>query len=236
MTDHPPSRAFSNGESVFTTMRVENGRAFFLDAHKERLQQSVAWLWPTLTASFTSGWDETLNAIPERNGVWRVGLSASETLYFHTLWQEGISENAPHHLETAESPKRDENRPAFLKLPDYEARQKKSLSGLYVFEGRVCEMLYHNVIFLKGKAFHTPSAGPQVLSGVGRAHLKHWALASGWQWEERDILVSELLGFDAALAINAVRGVSRIASIDGHEYPAHPVEEKLRQEFFVHAL
>ena len=82
MTDHSPSRAFSDGESVFTTMRVVNGHAYFLAGHKERLQQSVAWLWPSQTSRFVTGWEETLSTLPEGSGVWRVALSVRPDLQF----------------------------------------------------------------------------------------------------------------------------------------------------------
>jgi branched-subunit amino acid aminotransferase/4-amino-4-deoxychorismate lyase len=234
MVTHSPTRTFSNGESVFTTMRVEDGHAFFLTAHRQRLQQSVEWLWPQWRGMFETGWDEAMATLPTGHGVWRVALSGNGSLKFHTLWHEGVSAYTPTELVCAESPSREVSRPAFLKLPDYEARQKVSLAGLYVFNGLVCEMLYHNVVFLKDQTFHTPTRGPQVLAGIGRARFGDWAKSSGWKWVERAISRSELPSFEAAFAVNAVRGVASIASIDGHGYRAHPVEEMLRREFFIH--
>jgi branched-subunit amino acid aminotransferase/4-amino-4-deoxychorismate lyase len=236
MSNHSVNRSFSDGESVFTTMRVENGRGYFVQAHRERLQQSVAWLWPQWMLAFQTGWDEIMATLPLGVGAWRVALSGDGSLRFHTLWQDGIPPTQAFDLQCAESPSRDESRPAFLKLPDYEARQKVSTAGLYVSAGSVCEMLYHNVVFLKDQTFHTPLCGPQVLAGVGRMRFKQWAQCSGWGWVERTISQSELRSFEASFAVNAVRGVTRIASIDGHSYRAHPVEEKLLQEFFVHGL
>ncbi len=229
------SRALLYGESVFTTLRVEQGRACFRGAHEERLRRSAEWLWP--------GANFTFPAVPQGSGVWRIMLSADgergewrapekPNLRLEATWSEGLPATPTLTLG------RPAAWPAFLKTPDYLERlvaaRHLEAHPLFHVGGHLTELLHHNVFFLIDGVLVTPPEGPDVLAGIGRLRTLTLASAHGWRAEIRPVAVNELARVQAAFAVNAVRGVCPVERIDGRATPSHPWMATLAQEFFSH--
>jgi branched-subunit amino acid aminotransferase/4-amino-4-deoxychorismate lyase len=234
------SRALLYGESVFTTLRVDGGKALFLAAHQERLRRSAEWLWP--------GANWVFPPTPPGSGVWRIQLAArgergqwrapiAPTLAVETSWYEGLLPATILSLQTVALPGRSANWPAFSKTPDYLERviaaRGLTVDPLFLVAGHVTELLHHNVFFVFNDTLVTPPEGPNVLAGIGRARVLALAQHHAWPVEIRPVALGELAGLQGAFAVNAVRGICPVERIDGHGAPAHPWRDTLTQEFFL---
>lgn len=237
----PRSSAFLFGESVFTTLRVEDGKAFFADAHRERLLKSCEWLWPESTFAAL----HLLNEVkyPVSTGVWRLTLhqqgprEGARELLLDSWFSQGIPAPKTLHLRTCDTMTRAPNWPSFVKTSDYLARMVAArdlppqTDPLFCVNGEMSECLYANIVFQQGNTLITPPAGPNVLAGIGVARIRNMARVNGFNWQQRVISVDEIGQFESAYAVNAVRGLIPVESIDEHYYPSHPIPWTVR-EFF----
>jgi branched-subunit amino acid aminotransferase/4-amino-4-deoxychorismate lyase len=69
------------------------------------------------------------------------------------------------------------------------------------------------------------------LRGIG---LQRLAQLKNFSCLERPIHSSEIAHWNMAIAVNAVRGVMLVESIDGKPYSAHAILAELSEEFFRH--
>lgn len=234
------TRAFLYGESVFTTIRVENGRCFFEDWHRERLLKSAEWLWPN-TAQQAQNLIDNLKPPGER-GVWRLTLTAQVKnrdskeeieLILDDWWSEEIPNTQKLNLVSVKSPARPESWPSFLKSGDYLSRMVASRHlnsdevALFHVNESVCELLHANVFFICDKKIITPPLTPNTLEGLGRRRIMQM-----FKVEEKDVLVSELDSMTAAFGVNALRGVMPVEIIDGKKLEVHPIISELQRDFF----
>lgn len=241
------SRAFLYGESIYTTLRVENGRAFLAKAHLQRLQQGAAWLWPGHEGEVLPLWQNT--QVPNGTGVWRLTLHLIQSGRSHEArstakmeldsWFEpglALPENLSAHLVKA--PPRLLDWPPFVKggdtLPRLIAARGVPVSDVVLFHeaGRVCEFLHANIFLSDSSNVVTPPIGHQVLAGVGRERLLQLLHAKKIPVIERPIHLSELANYSACWAVNAVRGPLPVGRIDLHSFPGHPILLEVTQEFF----
>lgn len=81
--------------------------------------------------------------------------------------------------------------------------------------GRVCEGVFTNLFWVRGKVVFTPHENTGLLPGVGRAHLLHRLRADGVPVEEVEAGVEELARADAVATVGSVRGVTPVARILG---------------------
>lgn len=237
------SRAFLYGESVFTTLRVEQGTAFFAQAHRERLQRSAEWLWPGSSSKVFDLLAQAFSAVPSGEGVWRLTFhqegprNGATVLSLDSWWGPGLNAAKPLQLQTCSIVTRSSNWPSFVKTSDYLARTiaardlPHQSEALFCVDGEIAELMFANIVFLKNQTLVTPSSGPNVLDGIGLARTKNLARVNGLDWQQRKILTSELTSFTSAYAVNAVRGLIPVESIDGHQFTTHPIAWNLR-EFF----
>lgn len=233
------TRAFLYGESVFTTMRVEGGRCFFEDWHRERLLKSAEWLWPN-TAQQAQKLIENLKS-PGQRGVWRLTLTAQVKtreskeeveLLMDDWWSEDIPKAQSLNLLSVKSPARPESWPSFLKSGDYLSRMvasrhlKSDEVALFHVNDNVCELLHANVFFIRNQKIITPPLSPNTLEGLGRRRIMQM-----FKVEEQNIQVSELASVTAAFGVNALRGVMPVERIDGKKLEGHPIITELQREF-----
>ncbi|MBY0518769.1 MAG: aminotransferase class IV [Bacteriovoracaceae bacterium] len=246
-TPQTRSRAFLYGESVFTTMRVEKGHVYFQEAHKKRLFQSAEWLWPGTLSQAEHLWG--MQEPPGENGIWRVTLSAQQLqrgvrlltepkLEIDGWWTPGLPGEEKWQAKTLKISSRDSEWPSFLKSGDYlsrlvAARKLKEYEvPLFCVNEKICEFMHANVFCWDGKALHTPLAGANVLAGVGRARLMEISQKLKMPIIEREIDVSELPHFSSILAVNAVRGVASMSTIDDRAVLGHASFNDLNKIFF----
>lgn len=245
------SRAFLYGESAFTTLRVHEGKPSFLEAHKDRLLRSSEWLWPGTNLQVTKLVSDVLSRIPKGEGVWRLTLhqegergvwrpNSTSQISLTESWSQGLKPADPLNLKTVEAQSRSKNWPSFLKSSDYLSRivAARGLSHefeplFYTTEG-IAELMFANIVFWNGKTFITPPAGPNVLSGIGLSHLRVLLNKMGFHLTEQNIFNNQLSQFQSAFAVNAVKGLIKVESIDGNPLQAHPSEQELVRSFFDH--
>lgn len=241
------TRAFLYGESVFTTMRVENGRIFFADAHQRRLLESAEWLWPGTASQAQLLWGSLTP--PGETGTWRITLTAQASgrqlrlveppeLLLDDWWTPELPVPQAWQARTVRAAARPSEWPAFLKTGDYLARlvaaRKVAVHEIPLFhvKEKVCEFLHANVFFWDGRGFHTPEAGPDVLAGLGRARFVEMLRSAKVPLSEREIRLEEIAAFKSTLAVNAVRGLISVDRIDDREGLRHPLLETWQRTFF----
>lgn len=241
------TRAFLYGESVFTTMRVENGRIFFADAHQKRLLESAEWLWPGTASQAERLWNSLTP--PGETGTWRITLTAQATsrqlrlvepaeLLLDDWWTPELPAPQTWQARTVRAAARPGEWPAFLKTGDYLARLVAARKipaeeiPLFHVKEKICEFLHANVFFWDGCGFHTPHVGPDVLAGLGRARFVDMLKAAKIPLSERDISLEEVTNFKSTLAVNAVRGLVSVDMIDGREGLRHPLLDNWQRTFF----
>ncbi len=242
------SRAFLFGESVFTTLRVEKGRVYFAEAHQRRLFKSAEFLWPGTLSQAERLWKSLTP--PGDNGVWRITLSCQQVgrdlrlaktpeLMLDEVWTPELPVPQSWRVRSVASPARASDWPTFLKSGDYLSRlvAARHLPAdeipLFHVAGKVCEYLHANVfLFLKGEIV-TPALNPNVLDGVGRQRFIEMLKQNHLRFSEREVSVEELSQATALCAVNAVRGISQVSSIDSRSLQGHAIFEKLAQDFFI---
>lgn len=95
-------------------------------------------------------------------------------------------------------------------------REHPSDEGLlFDADGRVCEGVFTNLFWVRGKVVFTPHESTGLLPGVGRAHLLHRLRADGIPVEEVEAGFEELAHADAIATVGSVRGVTPVARILG---------------------
>lgn len=234
------TRAFLYGESVFTTIRVEDGRPLFEKWHFERLLKSAEWLWPN-TAQQAQKLLENLKP-PGLRGVWRLTLTAQVKtrdsqeemeLILDDWWNEVIPEVKDLNLVNVRSPARPESWPSFLKSGDYLSRMvasrhlKPDEVPLFHVNEKICELLHANIFFIRDQKIITPPLSNNTLEGLGRRRVMQL-----FNVEESELSVRELADITAAFGVNALRGIMPIDKIDGKKLERHPIMSDLQREFF----
>jgi len=243
----PRSRAFLFGESVFTTLRVENGGVYFANRHLQRLKESAEWLWPGTVGQIDELWSNLKP--PGKNGVWRLTLFAMQIdrkmrveeiphLEIDSSWSEGLPMSASFVAKTVKAPARAKDWPAFLKSGDYLARLvaarhlAKTEIPLYLVNDEVCEFLHSNLFVWKDNQLLTPPTGPDVLAGLGRERLMEAATQLGVACVEKVLSVNDLKAAQSVWAVNAVRGIVEVEAIDAKIVAGHALKESLQRKFF----
>jgi branched-subunit amino acid aminotransferase/4-amino-4-deoxychorismate lyase len=244
------TRAFLYGESVFTSVRVEAGEASFYPQHRERLLKSAEWLWPNTTQQAKRLLDSL--TVPSGSGVWRLTFTAQAQarsalpearpeLILDEWWSEEISVLAPMQVRLVECAPRLASWPAFLKAGEYLSRLVAARGllpqeiPLFFVGSEICEFLHANVFVFDGKIWFTPPAGPNVLDGIGRARLLDMLTSMGEKVVQAPLTVAQLSQFPHMIAVNAVRGVIPVATIDSRPVLGHPILAEIQNNFFLYA-
>ncbi len=225
---------------MFTTIRVEEGRAHFEKWHWERLLKSAEWLWPN-TAQQAQKLIENLKP-PGPTGVWRLTLTAQVKnrdsqdeieLILDDWWNEVIPEGKDLNLINVMSPARPESWPSFLKSGDYLSRMvaarhlKSDEVPLFHVHEKICELLHANIFFIRDQKIITPPLSNNTLEGLGRRRVMQL-----FNVEEIELSVRELADITASFGVNALRGIMPVDKIDGKKLERHPIIRDLQREFF----
>ncbi|MFP5490739.1 MAG: aminotransferase class IV [Bacteriovoracia bacterium] len=243
----PRSRAFLFGESVFTTLRVENGVVYFAERHLQRLKESAEWLWPGTVGQIDELWSNLKP--PGKNGVWRLTLFAMQIdrkmrveeiphLEIDSSWSEGLPQAGSFLAKTVKAPARAKDWPPFLKSGDYLSRLvaarhlAKNEIPLYLVNDEVCEFLHANLFLWIDNQLYTPPTGPDVLAGLGRERLMEVATQLGIPCVEKVLLLNDIKAAQSVWAINAVRGIVEVEAIDAKKVEGHALKDSLQRNFF----
>lgn len=204
-------------------------------------------MWPGSLGAAGRLWEDALQTCPRADGVWRLTFFKQATrgqwkspegeLQLDTWWNPGLPEALPPvALTTVDVGPRHASWPSFAKSSDYQSRMfaARGLRGepLFCVNDQVCELMFANIVFVHEDCFVTPLDGPDVLAGIGVERLAALVKKQGHAWQRRTVSKKELHKFTSAFAVNAVRGLIPVASIDGKTSSAHASYHQLAQEFF----
>ena len=243
------NRAFLYGESVFTTMRVSEGQAFDQEAHLERLEKGVEFVFGPFEEGdawrehFRQRFHSELSRISAPKVVrltiyrtqtisgLRQGMMAASDLNFSM--STSPMPTAHSHLSLVSCPaiSRPDWWPSYLKAGDYLPTilsQRKYLRPNYddlLFlsdKGQTLESSVANIFVVRHNKLFTAPVGPQVLDGVMRKKVidLHSPLFTSVTLEGSTL--HQLECADAVFGSNSVRGVFLIDRIDDHAYSYSP--------------
>jgi branched-subunit amino acid aminotransferase/4-amino-4-deoxychorismate lyase len=246
------NRAFMYGESVFTTMRLVNGKVRDWELHFDRLKKSAEYVygpfkegdsWHTFlrdrleTRLDTEEGDKIIRLSlyrEQERGLHVHGLISVLDLRLHvdaTPYDSERWEGKRFSLRTVNAPSRPVWWPSFLKCGSYLETiltQKKFMSPedddiLYMsHDDTVLETSIANVFICRHNKLFTAPLGPHVLDGVMRRRVLEVAPEMFASVQETETHVKELLKADGVFGTNSVRGLFLIERIDDHEIQNTP--------------
>jgi 4-amino-4-deoxychorismate lyase len=240
------NRAFMYGESVFTTLRLLDGRPQDWEDHLERLRKGTEFLygpfieteWPL---DFRNRLEEVLAPIAgdkvvrltiyrdQVRGLLRTGLISLHDLRVHVSsspLDPSRFENKALKLRTCPATKRPYWWPSFLKAGNYldtilcQKLYLKPQDDDLLFlssEDTVLESSVANIFVVKQDKLFTAPLGPNVLDGVMRKKVISLALEYFSDFEESETSMEQLLRSDAVFGSNSIRGLFLVDRIDDYE-------------------
>src|SRR5947209_2791304 len=206
-------------------MRVREGRIPFLDRHLARLQGSLRALGLAAPAQEIAalvrpfaGTDEAVLRVEVRDGRATVTVRELPALEPPAV----ITASEPHQPYPHKTTSRD----AFVDAAAEAEVAEADDALLLTHEGWVAEGTAWTLFWWDGDALRTPALELGILPGIGRGRLLE--LARGAEGRHgRSALEGKSL-----LLVNAVRGVVRIASVDGQAGPGDPRTGRLAERFW----
>lgn len=240
------NRAFMYGESVFTTLRMVDGRLIDWNYHFERLRKGVEFVY----GPFADGEDwiahfqnrlesvcqqETGNKVirltvyrEQARGILRSSLISSQDLKIHfsaSVYDETRIIDKMLKLRTCPAPVRPHWWPSYLKAGNY--LETILTQKIYLKEGdddilylspsdTVLESSVANIFVVRRNKLYTAPTGPNVLEGVMRKKVLSVALEFFSDTEESETTMDQLLKADAVFGSNSVRGLFLVDQIDDY--------------------
>ena len=243
--------ALLRGRAAFETLRVYGGRPFRLADHLARMRASAE----RLTIPWRDGFDqlaaEALEAAGEADAVLRLYL---------TPGREGSGEPVPLALVSTLPGDLEERRARGISLisllgvraeapwllggvkstsyavnmaAEAEARARGADDAVFVRDdGVVLEGPVTNVWWRQTSRLVTPSLELGILAGVTRAAVLEAALAAGFEVEEGEFVLADLLGAEEVFTTSSVREVMPVVRVDDRPFErgsaAHALQSALR--------
>ncbi|MES2527671.1 MAG: aminotransferase class IV [Bdellovibrionota bacterium] len=241
------NRAFMYGESVFTTMRLVDGRIREWESHYDRLKKSVEFLygpfiegesWHTFlrdrleTRLETEDGDKIVRLTLYREhdrGLQVHGLFSILDLRLHIghfPYDAVRFEGKRFHLRTVPVISKPTWWPSYLKVGNYLETilaQKKFLGPddddiLFIsHDDTILESSVANIFICRQGKLFTAPAGPNVLEGVMRKRVLEMAHETFISVSETETGVKEIAKVDGVFGTNCIRGLFLITRIDDHE-------------------
>lgn len=228
------------GDSLFETLKAQDGHIQFLDQHLDRLELAARLLnFPCDRPALRSALLETVERLPtplarlrltlSRGPMTGLTLPSPESGHFFISAapyqepeaverQQGVfCVFAPNHrvnpLSHLPQLKRG-NYADCLYAADY-ARSKGAREALFqTNDGQVLEGATSNLFIIKNDTLFTPPAGELVLAGIIRRQVLLAAQDLGLSFEERPISAEELFNADETFLTNSLVGLLPIAQIE----------------------
>jgi 4-amino-4-deoxychorismate lyase len=240
--------ALLRGRAAFETLRVYGGRPFRIRAHLERMEASAARLgigWPggfeelaaqALEAAGTPDAVLRLYLTAGREGMgWPVSLALVSELPgdleerrargIALISLLGVRAEAPWLLGGVKSTSYAVNMAA-----EAEARARGADDAVFVRDdGIVLEGPVTNAWWRRGRTLYTPALSLGILAGVTRAALIEAAPGAGYEVEEGEYPVSELLGGEEVFTSSSVREVMPVVDVDGVVFERGPAAAALQR-------
>lgn len=241
------NRAFLYGESVFTTMRMENGVARDWDMHFDRLKKGAEFVygpfidkedWVTnlrnrleMKLSEFDG-DRVLRITiyrEQERGVLRGSFIGSSDLRFHvshSILDPARFENKSLKLRTCPISPRPHWWPSYLKAGNY--LETILCQKIYMQPGdddvlflseedTILESSVANIFVVRHEKLYTAPTGPNVLDGIMRRKVIRVAEEFFKEFIENETTMEQILKADAVFGSNSVRGLFLVDRIDDYE-------------------
>ncbi len=229
---HADDEGVLRGRAVFETLRVYGGRPFRLDEHLARLAASAerVGLPPPDAAGFRSAAAEVVSAggvgdvslrflwSPGREGRGEpVGLAFVSPIpgNLDELRARGLTLATIPWAATAMAGAKSTSYAANLAARDASADRGFDDALLVSGDGVVLESSVSNVWWRVGETLVTPTLDLPILRGVTRGAILELALAAGYEVEEVEAPVGDLLAADEAFLTSSVREVMPVVAVDG---------------------
>ena len=228
-------------KGIFETLLVVDGRPIELDAHMERLADSIATLYGAAAAIdpreeiLERALDLPLGRLRatlapgagDRLGVEIRTAEVDPALVFpgpehavagHTVLLAGGL--GPHKWVDREL------------IDETEARLPPDALPLIVDHGgAVLEASRANVFAVRNGALETPPADGRILPGIARRRIAEAAAEAGLPTFESELSVGDLIAAEEVFFAGSVRGVEPVRAIDGVELPCpHTVGARVAME------
>lgn len=235
------------GESVFSTMRMTDGRVQDWDLHFDRIRKGVEFVY----GPFTEG-DEWISMLRNRietrfngidgdkvlrlalyreqaRGLLRSSVISVTDLKIHvnqSPLEPARFEQRMLKLRTCPAPRRPYWWPSFLKAGNYLETiltQKMFMKPgdddvLFLSpEDKIYESSVANIFVVRHDRLYTSPVGPNVLEGVMRKKVLQIASRYFLEVIEEGTSIDQLYKADAVFGSNSVRGLFLVDRIDDHE-------------------
>jgi len=241
--------ALLRGRAAFETLRVYGGRPFRLDQHLARMRGSAERLgvsWPggfeELAADALAGAGEPdavlrLYLTPGREGSGEpVSLALVSTLPadlderrargIALISLLGVRAEAPWLLGGVKSTSYAVNMAA-----ESEARRRGADDAVFVRDdGVVLEGPVTNIWWRTGSTLRTPSLELGILAGVTRAAVLDAAPKAGFDVQEGEYPLGELLQAEEVFTTSSVREVMPVVRVDDSRFERGPAADALQGE------
>ena len=246
------NRAFMYGESVFTTMRLVDGRIREWDSHFDRLKKGVEFVygpfiegegWHTFlrdrleTRLDSEDGDKIIRLTLYREhdrGLQAHGLFSILDLRLHIghfPYDPARFEGRRFHLRTVPATTRPSWWPSYLKVGNYLETilfQKKFMRPgdddiLFLsHDDTILESSVANIFVCRHDKLYTAPGGPNVLEGVTRKKVLEKAHEAFTSVSETETSMKEIIKADGVFGTNCIRGLFLVTRIDDHEIIPSP--------------
>jgi branched-chain amino acid aminotransferase len=240
------------GDSLFETLKVQDGHIQFIDEHLDRLELAARLLnFPCNRAALRNALLKTTTRLAAPVGRLRLTLSrgpmnglalpAPDSGHFFisaSPYQEPDSAERQQGAICVFAPNRRVNPLSHLPqlkrgnyadclyAADY-ARRKGAREALFNEDGRVLEGATSNLFVIKNDTLFTPPAGELVLAGIIRRQVLLAAETLELPAREQPIPVDELFNADEAFLTNSLVGLLPIARIESRPINGGPWTARL---------
>lgn len=241
------------GDSLFETLKVQDGRIQFLDQHLDRLELAARMLhFPCNRPAMRSALLETskrlaapmarLRLTLSRGPMTSLALPSPDSGHFFisaSPYQEPEPSERQQGVICVFAPNRRVNPLSHLpqlKRGNYadclyaadHARRKGAREALFqTDDGQVLEGATSNLFIKKNDILLTPPAGELVLAGIIRRQVLLAAEDLGLPTEERSISVADLFAADEAFLTNSLFSLLPIAQVEGRTLSRGPWTARL---------
>ncbi|WP_046174725.1 aminodeoxychorismate lyase [Domibacillus indicus] len=253
----PFDHGFLYGVGVFETFRTYEGKAFLLDEHINRLNESLQELNIELAVPLSeaesilaqlykaNGWKNAYIRFNVSAGEGEIGLQTASyrkpnmIVFQKELQPAGaMAEKKGVWLETKRNRPEGDRR---LKSHHYlnnifgkrEAGSDPSVEGLFLTEdGYVAEGVVSNIFWIKENTLYTPSLQTGILNGITRQFVISIALKAGLRAEEGLYPAGDLEKAEEVFVTNSIQEIVPLRLVGKTAFPGR--EGKVVQQLFTH--
>lgn len=242
---HADDLAAVRGDGVFETMMLRDGAVRNVDRHLARFRRGAAtlglpapdagrWLEATDLAARTWGDGEAalrwvysrgrestgrptgwITVLPVSDAVLRARREGVDAMTADRGYRIDLDERSPWVLIGAKTLSYAANMSALR-----HARERGFGDVVFLSDdGTVLEGPTSSVVVVRGRRMTTPPVGEGVLPGTTQAALFALAAGEGWEVDEEQLRVPDLLAADGVWLVSSVRGRARVRSLDGTVLP-----------------